>query len=319
VYNITITVRGREMARFRLTYLDALHHVTSRSIEGIKIFSNRHLKIMLLDILSEEIRRFKIDLYAYCIMDNHYHLVLQNNNMRMSDCMRNINGRFARMYRGLHGGNGYIFGDRFYSTVIQNWVYMRNALVYVLRNPKRAGIVQDSFEYEYSSINAYFSNSSNRFLNRRIVEKLFSTKSEFIYTINNSINEQYSEKLCKYGSYVGNEKMEKQIELMFDRRKKTTNIYPNMRDGIFLSQKEVEHLFEKKFKILIQDIDVHTAKGKELRSYLLVMLKNVSGMAYKDINKLPIFRDLKYKSLAKRYQMYKNRIGKTYSGEEVKH
>lgn len=308
------------MARFRLTYLDALHHVTARSIESLKIFSNRHLKVMMLDILSEEIRRFKIELYAYCIMDNHYHLILKNNNLRMSDCMRNVNGRFARMYRDLHGGSGYIFEGRFYSTIIQNWIYMKNAVLYVLRNPERAGIVQNPFEYQYSSINEYFTNNNqNRFLNKQVVEKLFDSKDELISSVNNFMNEQYSEKLCKYGSYVGDAKMEKQIRIMFERRKKATNIYPNMRMGAFMKQKDVEQLFETKYKVLIKDIDVKTAVGKQLRSYLLVMLRNMSGMSFKEINKLPIFRDLKYKSLAKRYQMYKNRIGKTYNGHEVKH
>ncbi len=79
----------------------------------------------------------KIRLFAYCIMDNHYHLVLENASDRLSDFQMLLNVQYGMYYRKMEGGKGYVFQSRFKSTLIENDSYLIQSIRYLLRNPVR--------------------------------------------------------------------------------------------------------------------------------------------------------------------------------------
>jgi len=93
-----------------------------------------------------------IRLFSYCVMDNHYHLVLENSSGRMSDCLRLLNGQYGMYYRKMYGGKGYVFQSRFKSTIIENDGYLIKSIAYLLQNPVRAGIVAIARNYIWSSV-----------------------------------------------------------------------------------------------------------------------------------------------------------------------
>ncbi len=66
------------MKRERVTYEDAYHHVMNRGYNGTDIFAKNRYKSQFLDYLEDSARRMKIRVFAYCVMNNHYHLVLEN-------------------------------------------------------------------------------------------------------------------------------------------------------------------------------------------------------------------------------------------------
>src|SRR4030042_1669372 len=127
------------MQRIRLTYEGALHHAMNRGHGGEKIFSGSGLKKVFIDILTETSRKLKIKIIAYCLLDNHYHLVLENSSGRLSEFFKLLNGRFGIHYRKKNGGKGYVFQNRFKSEIIQDESYLITAIAYVLMNPIRAG------------------------------------------------------------------------------------------------------------------------------------------------------------------------------------
>ncbi len=73
------------MRRARITYEGALHHAMNRGINGDDIFVGSKSKTTFLDLMQDTARKLKIRILAYCIMDNHYHLILENSSGRMSD------------------------------------------------------------------------------------------------------------------------------------------------------------------------------------------------------------------------------------------
>lgn len=83
-------------------------------------------------------------------------MVLENTTGRMSDCLRLLNGNYGMYYRKLVGGKGYVFHDRFKSTLIENDAYLLQSVVYLLRNPLSAGIVNRAANYIWSSGSYYF-------------------------------------------------------------------------------------------------------------------------------------------------------------------
>ncbi len=78
------------MRKSRFTFPGAYHHLMGRGIGGEDIFLDNKFKEYFLFNLKEESGKYKIKLFTYCIMDNHYHLILQNSSGRMSDFMRRI-------------------------------------------------------------------------------------------------------------------------------------------------------------------------------------------------------------------------------------
>ncbi|HUU04915.1 MAG TPA: transposase [Patescibacteria group bacterium] len=117
----------------------------NRGINGEAIFKSDKYKTVFLDILADKVDKFRMRLFAYCIMDNHYHLVLENASGRMSDFFRNLNTQFAFYFRKQTGGKGYVFQSRFVSTIVQDDAYLKQAIVYVLQNPVQVGI-SDNFQ-----------------------------------------------------------------------------------------------------------------------------------------------------------------------------
>jgi REP element-mobilizing transposase RayT len=144
------------MRRARITYPGAFHHVMNRGIEGKDIFSDDTDKDIFLRILKEKSKKLRIRLLVYCIMNNHYHLVLQNSSGMLSDFMRELNGEYGMVYRKRKGGRGYVFQSRYKSTIIQEGAYLKMVIIYVSLNPVRAGKVLNPYEYEWSSIREYF-------------------------------------------------------------------------------------------------------------------------------------------------------------------
>ena len=103
-----------------------------------------------------------IRIFAYCVMDNHYHLVLENSSGRMSDFLKLLNGQYGMYYRKMYGGKGYVFQSRFKSTIIENDGYLIQSIEYLLQNPVRAGIVPHAGNYIWSSFGYYFSNQKTK-------------------------------------------------------------------------------------------------------------------------------------------------------------
>jgi len=190
------------MRKTRVTWPGAYHHVMSRGLNHEKIFENDNLKSFYLNLLKEKSRKFRIRIFAYCIMDNHSHLVLENSSGRMSDMFRILNGQYASYYRKKMGGQGYVFQDRFKSTIIQNDYYLISALIYTLLNPVKAGIVEDYSEYPWASTKEYFVDNKSSIVDVDFVLALFGSRTE----LDKQIRSIKAMKLMlKYSKFISNQ------------------------------------------------------------------------------------------------------------------
>ena len=155
------------MRRARITYEGAFHHAMNRGINGDDIFSGGKSKSMFLDLMEETARKLKIRILAYCVMGNHYHLILENSSGRMSDFFLQLNGQYGMIFRKLTGEHGYVFQGRYKSTLIQEDSYLRTAIRYALLNPVRAGLVMKFDNYIWSSANEYFTEKTSDLVDSR--------------------------------------------------------------------------------------------------------------------------------------------------------
>lgn len=140
------------MARpLRIQFSGAVYHITCRGNERRSIYScdgDRHL---FLNVLSEIIETHNVICHAYCLMDNHYHLLLETPDGNISQIMRDLNGNYTQAFNQIYERVGHLFSGRFKSFVIEKESYLLEVARYIVLNPVRANMVRHPKEYVWSS------------------------------------------------------------------------------------------------------------------------------------------------------------------------
>lgn len=143
------------MARpLRIEYDGALYHVTSRGNERKPIFKDNKDRELLLHTLAKVTERFHWLCYAYCLMDNHYHLVVETPDGNLSKGMRQLNGVYTQAFNRRHHRVGHLFQGRFKGILVQKDSHLLEVCRYVVLNPVRAKAVKQLREWAWSSYRA---------------------------------------------------------------------------------------------------------------------------------------------------------------------
>ena len=143
------------MARpLRIEYDGALYHVTSRGNERKAIFKHDGDRKMFLDMLAQVNKRFHWICHAYCLMDNHYHLVIETPDGNLSKGMRQLNGIYTQAYNKRHARVGHLFQGRFKGILVQKDSHFLEVCRYVVLNPVRAKTISHPRHYKWSSYQA---------------------------------------------------------------------------------------------------------------------------------------------------------------------
>jgi putative transposase len=297
------------MRQSRLTWPGAFHLVMVRGVPGEAVFKTPKMKSTYLEVLQEESRLSRIRLLAYCLMDTQAHLVLENTSGRLSAFMKKVNSLYGRHYRRLKGGEGYVFYDRFKSTVIENGAYLRAAILHVLRVPLRAGTKRDPLLYPWSSAGIYFRKRADDFPDTAFVERLFGNRAGFVRELQGFGAEKYAERNCRYGPVLGSDAFVARVESMGERRMPGEAIKGKPKGGnSFESVKKMISGFEKRIGKKIGKIDTNTFPGKRERGELLVCLRDRCGLTYAQAAEFDLFRDIKLNSFGNLYGMTKRRL-----------
>jgi putative transposase len=141
----------REMARpLRSDLPDGYFHVTTRGVDGTAIVRDDDDRRCFLALLADVVSRFDWMVHALCLMNTHYHLVVETTRLALSTGMKPLNGRYAQGFNERHARSGHLFGDRFWSGVVESEVYLEAACSYVIWNPVRAGLCELPEEWPWS-------------------------------------------------------------------------------------------------------------------------------------------------------------------------
>jgi REP element-mobilizing transposase RayT len=140
---------------WRIEYPGALYHVLSRGNERREIFVDDDDRRMFIDTLGEMAERFELDIAAYALMGNHYHLLLRTRRGNLSRSMQWFGVTYTNRFNSLNSHSGHLFQGRFKSMIVQNDAYLLRLSYYIHRNPVRAGIVERLAEYRWSSYANY--------------------------------------------------------------------------------------------------------------------------------------------------------------------
>lgn len=143
------------MARpLRIEYDGALYHITSRGNEQKTIYRNDEDRRIFLETLKKVNKRYNWICHAYCLMNNHYHIVIETPDGNLSKGMRQLNGVFTQIYNKRHNRVGHIFQGRYKAILIEKESYLLEVSRYVVLNPVRAKAVGSPEQWKWGSYRA---------------------------------------------------------------------------------------------------------------------------------------------------------------------
>ncbi len=156
--------------------------ITHNMVQGINreyIFEKDEEKLKYLSFIRKYSIEYKVSIIAYCIMDNHTHLLSHvDDSQKLSSFMQEINARYARYYNRKKERVGYVFRNRFESKIIGTELQALRCIKYIHMNPVKAHIVEKEEDYQFSSYNDYI--NKNQFINSEILNSIFNSKKDYL-------------------------------------------------------------------------------------------------------------------------------------------
>lgn len=300
----------------RIEYEGAFYHVLSRGNEQKEIFHDDKDRSLFTDILGEMSARFSVDIFAYVLMGNHYHLLLRTNRPNISKSMQWLGVTYTRRFNLKHRRNGHLFQGRFKSFLIENDKYLLVLSCYIHRNPLRAGIVRRLVDYQWSSYKIYaYGKSSPEWLRADILLSQFHGKDknrEYKEIVQNySKEEKGIWEDFRHGSFFGSKEYCDYIKSKYISKKKPDVEIPQKR--LVLRGEDLNATIRKAASALECDIsDLINPKrisglDKDKRDILILVLWN-TGL-YRNYEIAEIFK-ISYSSISKQVSNIKLKLRK---------
>ncbi len=138
------------MARKPRLDLDGFHHIINRGIARSNVYRCDEDKEKFLEILCKACKSYKVNIHDYCLMDNHYHIVLETTTQNLSLFMRQINANYAIYFNKKYKRTGHLWQGRYSSWYIVNEEYLYSLFRYIEHNPLKAKLSQDIGSYPFT-------------------------------------------------------------------------------------------------------------------------------------------------------------------------
>lgn len=151
------------MPRYPRYYLKTSYfHVMTQGINKSYIFDKSEDIKYYIKIMYELVEKHSIKIIAYCIMNNHAHILIETESVNeLSKYMQRLNTKYGRYYNKKYTRVGYVFRDRYKSEGIYDEIHLYNCIKYIYNNPVKAGICINPQDYPYSNYRNDFKNIAN--------------------------------------------------------------------------------------------------------------------------------------------------------------
>jgi len=303
------------MARpLRVEYPGACYHVMNRGRRKEKIFFSNKDFVLFLDVLRQTIELFHIEVYAYALMPNHYHLFLRTPEGNISRSMRHLDGVYTQRFNKRHKVDGSLFRGRYKSILVEEDMYMLELVRYIHRNPQKSGLEKELGTYEWCSYRGYLNNDYRKeWLKVDEVLMRFGkyekdAKRKFKTFIEKRVPENIFRKLesSKWPVVMGGKGFkEKIIGIIKGRRIDIKETPGYRRDMLDKDKKELmkTQIFENKGDILS---DKGTHKHGSEKKALIYVLRKEFGMKLKEIALYA--GNVKYTTVSNQYKKAEDEI-----------
>lgn len=232
------------------------YHVMMRGNNREKIFAEVSEKQYFIKQLKEHVEKGNISIVAYCLMDNHVHLLLHSELQKMTETLKKINIKFAKFYNSKYKRVGHVFQDRFKSEVIDSENYLIGAMRYIHNNPVKAKISIDVSDYYWSSYKEYIEGKSKLVSSRErdIVLNLFSfsldqfkkfhleEETEEFLEINEDLEKEREERAQKIINKYFDKYAVKDVDVLTNNKEVLEDIVKELLKKSYLSHRRIAEI-----------------------------------------------------------------------------
>lgn len=252
------------------------HHIMSRSIPELNLFNCNKNKEVYLKLIMLSAKIYQIEVLAYCLMDNHVHILVHPRGGDISKFMKAINNPYAKYYNRTNGRRGHLFSDRFKNIVITDEVHLIRTSTYIHNNAK--DLLYQGYksieDYPYSSIKDYIRHKEGRGI----------AKANYIYSV---MGGGWTKAMNNYMGLLeiqnqGKEAFEREMEKAFNRGSYSTDEVQPVRS---IDPEKVISVLAKLLKVNNTNVR-HFKCRKEYRSFkglLAICLRIYCGLTLKEM------------------------------------
>lgn len=172
----------------RVTSESGRYHIMLRGINKQNIFENDEDKNKYISILSEYKEKCGFEIYGFCLMSNHIHLLIKTGADPLENIFKKIGSKYVYWYNLKYDRCGHLFQDRFKSEPVDSNDYFLTVLRYIHRNPLKGGIT-NNLDYKFSSYSRYASENTDGFIDTSVAERLSGGKAQLLTYFNEPIED----------------------------------------------------------------------------------------------------------------------------------
>ena len=162
-----------------------VYHIIFRGNDKQDIFYDDKDKNVFLKMLKETKKKYKLEIYSYCLMSNHVHIVIRVKNEFLSGSMKSLGTRYSKYFNTKLIRSGHLFENRFFSSEVENLSYFLQVCKYIHRNPEKAKM-DTTEKYKWSSYQEYVGNK-NKIIDKKVLLNYFDNNIDKFkkYTLQN--------------------------------------------------------------------------------------------------------------------------------------
>jgi len=156
-------------------YIGAKYHIMCRGNHRNDLFRDEEDYQVYLNILKEIKEKIEYEIYCYCLMTNHVHMVIETGEISIGNIMKRINMIYSIYFNKKYNLIGHLFQDRYRSELIEEDKYILEVSRYIHLNPVRANMVKKPEDYEWSSYSMFIGLSKEKIINSQKILSYFRT------------------------------------------------------------------------------------------------------------------------------------------------
>ena len=243
-----------------------IYHVMTRGLNKMPVFKQYREKTRMVNLIRENLSKYEVAIYAYCIMPNHFHLLIKADLKELASFMAKILADFAKYYNFKHQRIGYVFQDRYKSQCIEKESYFWNCMRYIHLNPINENNLKNLINYTHCSIKEiYFQKPdiiSEEML--EIIDKKFENMQEFLdfhqrrsWDMFEDVDEEFDENCLRIGL-----ELLRQYEIRYSVSKREVLDYVKLREEYRGELKQILGVSNRRISVLLEKLR-NNAKGTE--------------------------------------------------------
>ncbi len=224
-------------ARKKFTQGNIISHITQRAAGKDLCFVEDDDFLCMLGFLKDSAKKHDYEIYAFCLMGNHIHLLLQPHRENLQVAMRDLFSRYAMRFNRKYERRGHLFGGPYRQAICLDESYLIAASTYIHLNPVKADIVNDSRDYRWSSVRLFVDDSEKMsFVNASFILQILSTDLH--------IAKNRYQKILRKGAKLSDGSVQTEKEGLELFRKKLLSAFPKV-FGNKTTSKTVAHIAGK--------------------------------------------------------------------------